>query len=124
MNLTVSTTSEVDDRCTVTASGVLDLASRADFLSHSTQALTSCAGGTLVLDLSAVTFVDSSGLGGLVAILDQGRAQGTRVVIADPSPRVARLLELTALDQVFDVTSTAGDVTDDAASAAPEPPAS
>lgn len=104
MTLTISTTTGTADRCTVAVGGVLDLATRAEFMAHTTEALQACRAGTLVLDLSAVSFVDSSGLGGLVAILDQGRAAGTRVVITDPSPRVARLLELTALDQVFPVT--------------------
>jgi anti-sigma B factor antagonist len=56
-----------------------------------------------VVDVAAVTFIDSSGLGALVELATRARAGGGTVVLAHPDQRILRLLQLTALDQVFDV---------------------
>lgn len=53
------------------------------------------------LDLSGVTFIDSSGLRALVAAHKRAEAAGGGLVIVDPSPPVLRLLGLTGLDQVL-----------------------
>ena len=58
-----------------------------------------CAGGDEVLiDLSGLTFIDSSGLHAIdrVAATVPG---GTPVVLLDVPPRVARLIELLGLDR-------------------------
>ena len=56
-----------------------------------------------VVDVAAVTFIDSTGLGALVDLATRTRRAGGSVVLAHPDQRILRLLELTALDQVFDV---------------------
>ncbi len=56
-------------------------------------------GQDVVLDLSAVTFLDSSGLGALIA-LSQGEG---RVVVEDASPAVLRVFEMTGTTDVFDL---------------------
>ncbi|MBK1699969.1 STAS domain-containing protein [Thiococcus pfennigii] len=65
----------------------------------------------LVLDLSELTFCDSSGLSVLISGLKAARAKGGEVVLAGPTPPVRALIELTRLHQVFAIY-------DDAASAA------
>ena len=57
----------------------------------------------LVLDLSAVEFIDSVGLGTLVAILKRARSLGGDVSLVVTSDRVRRPLELTGLDAVFTI---------------------
>lgn len=66
------------------------------------------AGGPprVVLDMSAVEFLDSSGLGALVAVMKQ-LAPDQRVELAAPSPIVAKVLRLTRMDQVFRVHADA-----------------
>jgi anti-sigma B factor antagonist len=56
---------------------------------------------TLVVDLSAVEFMDSSGLGALIAGLKTARQAGGDLRIAAPTPQVAMVLELTKLDRVL-----------------------
>lgn len=56
---------------------------------------------TIVLDLSGVTFIDSSGLRALVAAHKRAQAGGGELVVAGPSEPVLRLLGLTGLDQVL-----------------------
>lgn len=58
-------------------------------------------GPHLLVDLSAVSFMDSAGLAALVATRKQARVfQGSFGLIA-PSKQVSRLLSLTAMDKVF-----------------------
>jgi anti-sigma B factor antagonist len=58
--------------------------------------------GPLTLDLSELTFIDSSGLTGLVRL--HHRLNGTAdIVLARPQANVRRILSITRLDQVFTV---------------------
>ena len=68
------------------------------------------AGGAsrIVVDLSGVAFVDSSGLGTLVSALKQLGSRGD-LALAGVQPAVAKLLQLTRLDRVFRTFPTAED---------------
>ena len=55
----------------------------------------------VVVDLSAVTYVDSSGIAGLVEAYQMARKNGTRFVLAAISDPVRRVLQLARLDRVF-----------------------
>jgi anti-anti-sigma factor len=57
----------------------------------------------LVVDVSGVTFIDSTGLGGLVQLSNLARSRGAELYLADPTPIVARLLELSGLRAVLPV---------------------
>ena len=62
--------------------------------------------GRVVLDLSQVDFLDSSGLGALVAIR---RMLGGRALdLLSPTPPVVRVLRLTRMDMVFAIHPAAG----------------
>ena len=55
----------------------------------------------IVVDLSETTFMDSSGLGALVAGLKSSRQGGGNLRIARLSPQVEMVLTLTNLDRVL-----------------------
>src|ERR1700726_2268418 len=55
----------------------------------------------IVLDLSNVTHVDSSGLGALLGVWTAARDKGCDLEIANLNPRVEKLVEITKLDTVF-----------------------
>ncbi len=59
----------------------------------------------LVLDLARIDFVDSSGLGALVALLKRLGSDGS-LALAALRPPVQRLLALTRLDRVFRIHET------------------
>lgn len=63
-------------------------------------------GGDLVLDLSAVAFVDLCGLSALQWADRRVRLTGRRLRLAAPTVRVARLLAVTHLDLYFDLYLT------------------
>lgn len=65
------------------------------------------AGATrVVVDLAAVTFIDSSGLGALVAAMKALQPSGT-FALAAPGPAVKAMLELTRTASVFTIFDTA-----------------
>ena len=61
-------------------------------------------GGTdVVVDLSGLGFIDSSGLRALMTANQQFEDQGTTLTLRRPTRNVARLLAITGLDQVFTI---------------------
>ena len=69
------------------------------------RALTEEGEGTVVLDLNHVTFIDSSGLGAIVAAM-KNLAPAHKLVLAGLTPPVDKVLRLTRMDTVFGVFST------------------
>lgn len=57
----------------------------------------------LVVDLRKVGFIDSTGLCILLRAHRRLEEEGRRLVLADPSPAVRRLLDITGLSDVVDV---------------------
>ncbi|GAA4234953.1 anti-anti-sigma factor [Streptosporangium album] len=58
---------------------------------------------TLILDLSALTFCDSSGIGELLQARHQGQARGVRFILTGIQGNLVRRLNLAGLAQVFEV---------------------
>lgn len=89
---------EVDsgsDPIHVRVRGELDMSNAPALTAALTQAGT--GGGTVVADLSGVTFLDSSALGALVASARALAADGGRMEIGARSAVVERVLEITGL---------------------------
>ena len=60
-------------------------------------------GGLVVLDLSAVTFLDSTVLGTVVGLLRRVREHGGELRVVLPETEARRIFELTALERSLDV---------------------
>ena len=60
--------------------------------------------GDIILDLSNVSIVDAHGLGVLLQLREQTVARGLRFELMNVSERVNRILEITRLNTVFDIT--------------------
>ncbi len=56
-----------------------------------------------VLDLSGLEFLDSAALGMLMVAEDDLSTSGSVMALRRPTPSIARLLELSALDTVFTI---------------------
>jgi anti-sigma B factor antagonist len=74
--------------------GELDLASAEPFREQLSAAVCEDTGKSFLIDLSEVTFMDSSGLRALRKALDVGAAKN---LIVQPSRQVFKLLQLTGL---------------------------
>lgn len=59
----------------------------------------------LLVDLSSVGFLDSSGLGALVRALTQSQKEGGQTKLLNAGPQVRKLLQMTKLDSVFEMHS-------------------
>lgn len=62
----------------------------------------------IIIDLAGVTFIDSSGLRALIEVHQRAQQSSRRVVMADPSPAVRRLFDISGLVPYLHV-GTAGD---------------
>ncbi len=71
------------------------------------QALAEIADGEcLIMDLSAVPFVDSAGLGALIGGIRRTRERGGQVAVACSRPTLVRLLRNTGFDRIVTVSET------------------
>lgn len=59
--------------------------------------------GDIVLQLDQVEFIDSSGLGALVRLMQSARAKGGDVKLSGVPPRVRKTLEMTGLASQFEI---------------------
>ena len=97
---------QAHERVTVVApKGRLDMASASSFRERVLQLVQS--GSThLVIDLSEVSFVDSSGLGAIIGGLKVARQAGGELRIARPNQQVLLVLDLTSLNRVLEPYGT------------------
>jgi stage II sporulation protein AA (anti-sigma F factor antagonist) len=87
---------------TLYVAGELDVAS-APALEHAVAHALDGQGAEFRLDLSALTFMDSSGARGLLHMHDRVEALGRELIIVSPTRAVRRVLDLMGLDRVLDV---------------------
>jgi anti-sigma B factor antagonist len=83
--------------------GDLDLHQALAFEESAIALLRGSDGGRLVIDLGAVAFVDSTGLGSLVAILNEARELDRDLVLTGLTDAFSRLLDITGLLAVFTI---------------------
>jgi len=61
----------------------------------------------LVIDLTAVTHIDSAGVGTLVEVYRRVKTAGDKMFLVGLSPRVRGVFEITKLDRFFSILKTA-----------------
>ena len=97
----ISAVRRAGDAVVIAVRGEVDLhnspALRAEILKH----LADPAVRRLVLNLSAVPYMDSSGIAVFVEALQKLRRVGGKVCLTDLQPRVKGLLEIARLDTIF-----------------------
>ncbi|WP_369797984.1 STAS domain-containing protein [Cellulomonas sp. B6] len=99
------TAEDVGTRTVVHVAGEIDVSS-ADRLRERVSALVAEQRTDLVIDLTEVTFMDSTGLGLLVGTLKRVRTAGGRLVLVVDSERLLKVFRLTGLVQVFTIRDT------------------
>lgn len=88
------------DVAVLTLDGRLNMTSAAS-LRSAVEEITDAGTSKVVVDLGAVSFMDSSGLGALIAGLKRCRQQQGDLRIAGVNDQVATVLRLTNLDRVL-----------------------
>jgi anti-anti-sigma factor len=94
-------TEHVDHEVVLHVAGSLDLAG-GDHIEESARPFIGDP-TRLVVDLSAVQFMDSSGLGALIALQQQVADSGGEFALRAPSDAVRRVLDVTQTAPVFEV---------------------
>ncbi|WP_243438786.1 STAS domain-containing protein [Fundidesulfovibrio soli] len=91
-------------------SGEITMEVTQDFKHAVEQALEKDDSQALALDLSEVSFMDSSGIGFLVSCNTRLQSLGKRLVLMCPSPQVRKTLGLVQLMDFFAVAESDGDL--------------
>ena len=101
------TVSSDDGVRVVAVSGELDL----DTMGELNAALAADDGlGTTVVDLRGLTFIDSSGVSGVLAAARRARDAGARLVCVPGPPPIQRIFELTGVDTVLEWVEDPGEL--------------
>lgn len=90
------------DQTVVKLTGELDMAAVPDLIARAHAAMAQDGFRVLVFDLTALTFMDTSGIGVMVTLDRECRAQRASFRIAGPSKRIRKTLELVGLDNWFE----------------------
>jgi anti-sigma B factor antagonist len=85
----------------VVVKGDVDLGTAPDFEQELARSVEQNLGSGLVIDLSAVTFIDSTGLNALVRAFERQRLLGSSLALVTDDARVSMMLEVTRLDRVL-----------------------
>lgn len=88
------------ERPVVTVTGELDMYS-APRLREKLIGLVTAGKADIVVDLSGVSFIDSSGLGVLVGALKRCRTSGGELALKGVNAQTSKVLSITGLDKVF-----------------------
>ncbi len=64
-----------------------------------------CETSAVILDLARVTTVDAHGLGVMLELRERTHAKGIRFELMNVSKPMSRVLEITRLDSVFQITT-------------------
>jgi len=94
-----------DDIAVLEATGELDLHTSPEFRESLAGVLEDVA-ERVVVDLTRVTFIDSSALGVLVGGARRSAERGHELMIVCPAGNVKRVLEITGLNRAFTIYST------------------
>lgn len=97
--------SEQPSPVTLSLRGDVDLNTADELLTRGIKLLADCGPGIpLIVDLGAVSFMDSSGLSALVRLRRAAQAKDTQVLLRDVPDRVSSVLRLTGLSEHFPTT--------------------
>ncbi len=91
------------DYAVVSLSGDVDIAVKSQILDAYQQAIDLMNVPHLIVDVSGVTFMDSTGVSTLAAALEKVKAHGGAVFVVGASARILRLFHIVRLDAVIPV---------------------
>ena len=92
------------DKATMFLGGEIDLAAHDEVILAGKRALTRTT--TLRVELSGVTFIDSTGLSALIALMAEAEVAGANIEFDHVTPRIKRLFELVGVGDIFPESRT------------------
>ena len=100
------TNSTVDGASVVTLDGRIVLGEESKSLREKLKGLLAEGNKKIVLNMDNITYIDSTGLGTLVAVQVSAKTQGASVKLCNLGRKFQELLQLTKLVTVFEVCNT------------------
>ncbi len=108
MPLTISVDDLRPELVLITLDGAVDAASAPE-VKAAIEPFTARSGAIVVLDLAALAFIDSAGLGTLIGAQRRLRELGSELRLTRVPAHVQKILQITALDQALPVHSVEDD---------------
>lgn len=101
-----ATVEHIDGECVVTLHGDIDIANAEEVLTSATDAINTCPTDStrIIMDLAAVTFIDSTGIGALVNVRNASRERGIPTLLRNVPLGVERVLTISGLTPLFATT--------------------
>lgn len=100
---------KVEGQTVLRVEGIVKLGESAEFLAQTLRRALDQEEGHVLLDLSAINYIDSTGIGELVGYLVRFRDQRRKMILVNPSQRITRLLEVAQLLREFPIYPTVDD---------------
>ncbi|GAA3246289.1 STAS domain-containing protein [Dactylosporangium siamense] len=94
----------------VEAVGIVDYGSASTLTRLVDRLLAEYAPRWLVLDLAGVCLLDAAGITTLLRLRDGCAAQGSRLILRNPSPRTCKVLDITNTAGQFDIRTVSASV--------------
>ena len=92
-----------DGAAVITLTGEVDVANARGITMRVDAALTETKPTSIILHMSDVTFLDSTGLGAMISARAACTANDIELIVREPSMAVRKILQITATAQLFGV---------------------
>jgi anti-sigma B factor antagonist len=93
----------VEDMTLLCVEGIIKLGESAAFLAETLKRVLEKDEGHVMLDLSQINYIDSTGIGELVGYLTHFREVNRKLILINPSPRITKLLAVAQIDNLFPI---------------------
>ncbi len=93
--------SRVEGMSLLRVEGIIKLGQSAEFLAETLKRALEKEQGHVLMDLSKINYIDSTGIGELVGYLGRLGDRGRKLILVNPSQRIRKLLAVAQLDKLF-----------------------
>jgi len=97
---------KVEGSVVLKVEGIIKLGESAQFLVETLERVLEQDQGNVLLDLEKINYIDSTGIGELVAYLGRFQNRDRNLILVQPSERIRKLLAVAQLDSLFAIYST------------------
>lgn len=91
----------VEGMVLLSVEGIIKLGQSAEFLVQSLERTLEKDEGHVLLDLSKINYIDSTGIGELVGYLSRFAERKRKLILVSPSDRICKLLKVAQIDRLF-----------------------
>ncbi len=86
--------------------GVIKLGESASFFADALKRVLAEGGGHVLVDLSKINYIDSTGIGELVGYLGRFQEVQRKLILVEPSDQIRKLLRVAHLDELFPIVDS------------------